>query len=118
LTFPPSLVLLCGVPFAGAHPTAFTKGVSPDLFFPGMMAYLVLILIAPAYNNFAYEGKGIQTYFTSPTGFREILVAKNLVTVLLLFCEIPFCVVLVGCRAGWPSTPVLVGTLAGMILSI
>ena len=118
LIFPPMLVLFFSVQFAGAHPTAFKKSVSPDLFFPGMMAYLVLILIAPAYNNFAYEGKGIQTYFTSPTGFREILVAKNLVTALLLFCEIAFCVVLVGWRAGLPSTPVLFATLAGMIFSI
>jgi len=118
LIFPPMLVLFFSVQFAGAHPTAFKKGVSPDLFFPGMMAYLVLILIAPAYNNFAYEGKGIQTYFTSPTGFREILVAKNLVTALLLLCEIAFCVVLVGWRAGLPSTPVLFATLAGMIFSI
>jgi len=118
LIFPPMLVLFFSIQFAGAHPTAFKKSVSPDLFFPGMMAYLVLILIAPAYNNFAYEGKGIQTYFTSPTGFREILVAKNLVTALLLFCEIAFCVVLVGWRAGLPSAPVLFATLAGMIFSI
>jgi len=118
LIFPPMLVLFFSVQFAGAHPTAFKKGVSPDLFFPGMMAYLVLILIAPAYNNFAYEGKGIQTYFTSPAGFREILVAKNLVTALLLVCEIAFCVALVGWRAGLPSTPVLFATFAGMIFSI
>jgi len=118
LLFPPMLVLFFSVQFAGAHPTAFKKGVSPDLFFPGMMAYLVLILIAPAYNNFAYEGKGIQTYFTSPAGFREILVAKNLITALLLVCEIAFCVALVGWRAGLPSTPVLFATFAGMIFSI
>jgi len=118
LLFPPMLILFFSVQFAGAHPTALKKGVSSDLFFPGMMAYLVLILIAPAYNNFAYEGKGIQTYFTSPTRFREILLAKNLVTVLLLFSEIVFCVALVGWRAGLPSTPVLCATLTGMIFSI
>ena len=28
-----------------------------------MMAYLILILMAPAYNSFAYDGKGIQTFF-------------------------------------------------------
>jgi len=32
------------------------KGVSADIFFPGMLAYLILILMAPAYNSFAYEG--------------------------------------------------------------
>jgi ABC-2 type transport system permease protein len=118
LVFPPMLVLFFSFQFAGAHPTAFKRGVSPDLFFPAMMAYLVLILLAPAYNNFAYEGKGIQTYFTSPTPFREILIAKNLVTALLFVCEIALCVLLVGWRVGLPSTPVLFATLAGMIFSI
>jgi ABC-2 type transport system permease protein len=118
LVFPPMLVLFFSMQFGGAHPTAFKNSVSPDLFFPGMMAYLVLMLIAPAYNNFAYEGKGIQTYFTSPVRFREILLAKNLVTVLLLFCEITFCMALVGWRAGLPSVPVLFATLAGAVFSV
>jgi hypothetical protein len=77
-----------------------------------------LILMAPAYNCFAYEGRGIQTYFTSPVRFREVLVAKNLVTVFLLFCEIAFCVALVGWRAGLPSAPVLLATLAGIVFSV
>jgi ABC-2 type transport system permease protein len=112
------MLLFFSVEFTGAHPSAFKKGVSPDLFFPGMMAYLVLIVIAPSYNCFAYEGKGIQTYFTSPTRFREILIAKNLVTVLLLFIEIAFCVGLVGWRVGLPSIPVLFATLAALVFSI
>ncbi len=118
LIFPPMMVLFFSVQFAGVHPTAFRTGVSPDLFFPGIMAYLVLILMAPAYNCFAYEGRGIQTYFTSPVRFREVLVAKNLVTVFLLFCEIAFCVALVGWRAGLPSAPVLLATLAGIVFSV
>jgi ABC-2 type transport system permease protein len=117
LIFPPMMVLFFSVQFAGAHPTAFKKGVSPDLFFPSMMAYLVLILIAPSYNCFAYEGKGIQTYFTCPTRFREILIAKNLVTAVLLFCEIALCAGLVWWRAGLPSLPVLFATLAGIVFS-
>src|SRR5262249_49003338 len=40
LAFPPMLVLLFSWQFGGAHPTALKHGVSPDLFFPGMMAYL------------------------------------------------------------------------------
>jgi ABC-2 type transport system permease protein len=118
LIIPPMMLLFFSVEFTGAHPSAFKKGVSPDLFFPGMMAYLVLIVIAPSYNCFAYEGKGIQTYFTSPTRFREILIAKNLVTVLLLFIEIAFCVGLVGWRVGLPSIPVLFATLAALVFSI
>jgi hypothetical protein len=118
LIFPPAMVLFFSVQFAGVHATAFKKGITPDLFFPGMMAYLVLILIAPSYNCFAYEGKGIQTYFTSPVRFREVLIAKNLVTIVILFAEITFCVALVGWRVGLPSIPVLFASLAGIVFSI
>jgi ABC-2 type transport system permease protein len=118
LIIPPMMLLFFSVQFAGAHPTAFKKGVSPDLFFPGMMAYLVLILMAPSYNCFAYEGKGVQTYFTSPARFREILMAKNLVTVSLLFIEIALCAGLVGWRVGLPTKPVLFATVAALVFSI
>ena len=118
LVFPPMLLLFFSVQFGGAHPTALKKGVSPDLFFPGMMAYLVLILIAPSYNCFAYEGRGIQTYFIAPARFREILIAKNLMTVSILLCELALCVALVGWRVGLPTTPVLFATLAAVVFSI
>jgi len=118
LIFPPMLLLFFSVQFAGPHPTAFKKGVPPDLFFPGMMAYLVLILIAPSYNCFAYEGKGIQTYFTAPARFREILIAKNLMTISILLLEIVLCVTLVGWRVSLPTTPVLFATLAAIVFSI
>ena len=118
LIFPPMMLLFFSVQFAGPHPTAFKKGVPPDLFFPGMIAYLVLILIAPSYNCFAYEGKGIQTYFTAPARFREILLAKNLMTISILLLEIVLCVTLVGWRVSLPTTPVLFATLAAVVFSI
>ncbi len=118
LVFPPMMLLFFSVQFGGAHPTALKKGVSPDLFFPGMMAYLVLILIAPSYNCFAYEGRGIQTYFIAPARFREILIAKNLMTVFILLCELALCVALVGWRVGLPTTPVLFATMAAVVFSI
>jgi ABC-2 type transport system permease protein len=117
LIFPPMMLLFFSVQFAGPHPTAFKKGVPPDLFFPGMMAYLVLILIAPSYNCFAYEGRGIQTYFTAPGRFREILMAKNLITVSIVLCEIVLCVSLVGWRVGLPTAPVMYATLAAIVFS-
>jgi ABC-2 type transport system permease protein len=118
LVFPPMMLLFFSVQFGGAHPTALKKGVSPDLFFPGMMAYLVLILIAPSYNCFAYEGRGIQTYFIAPARFREILIAKNLMTVSILLCELALCVALVGWRVGLPTAPVLFATMAAVVFSI
>ena len=118
LVFPPMMLLFFSVQFGGAHATALKRGVPPDLFFPGMMAYLVLILIAPSYNCFAYEGRGIQTYFIAPARFREILIAKNLMTVSILLCELALCVALVGWRVGLPTTPVLFATMAAVVFSI
>jgi ABC-2 type transport system permease protein len=118
LIIPPLMIFFFSMQFAGEHPGAFGKGLPPDLFFPGMMAYLVLILIAPAYNSFAHESRGIQTYFTSPVRFREILMAKNLLTVAIVFVELTICVLLVGLRVGWPSSPVLLATLAAMVFSV
>jgi len=117
LAIPPLMVFVFTLRFAGVHPGAF-KGLSPDMFFPGMMAYLLLILIAPSYNSFAHEGRGIQTYFTSPVRFREVLLAKNLLTVLIVLAEMTLCVALVGARVGWPAPPVLFATLLAMIFSV
>jgi len=64
--------------FAGAHPWAIRTGVSTDTFFPAMIGYLLLMLMMPAYNCFAYEGKGIQTYFTAPVRFRDVFLGKNI----------------------------------------
>ena len=118
LIFPPMLLLFFSVQFAGVHPTALKHGISPDRFFPAMMGYLVLILIAPAYNCFAYEGRGIQTYFTSPVRFRDVLFAKNLITATVLLAEITLCIGLVGWRVGLPSVPVLSATFAALVFSI
>lgn len=118
LAIPPLMVFFFSLQFSSFSAGPFKKGLPPDMFFPGMMAYLVLILLAPSYNSFAHESRGIQTYFTSPVKFRQILLAKNLLTVLIVFGEAVLCISLVGVRVGWPSAPILVATLAAMTFSV
>jgi ABC-2 type transport system permease protein len=118
LVIPPLMVFFFSMQIAGSRSGPFRKGISPDMFFPGMMAYLVLILIAPSYNSFAHESRGIQSYFMSPVRFREILLGKNLMTVVIVFVELVLCVILVGVRGGFPSAPVLLATLMAMIFSV
>jgi len=118
LVIPPLMVFFFSMQFAGAHSGPFKGGISPDMFFPGMMAYLVLILIAPSYNSFAHESRGIQTYFTSPVRFREVLLGKNLMTVVIVCAELLLCVTLVGLRVGFPSAPILLATLTAMLFSV
>ena len=118
LIMPPVFVLLFTTQFAVRHPTAVKHPVSTEMFFPGMMAYLLLILMAPAYNSFAYDGKGIQTYFTSPVSFREVFLGKNLLQVAMLSFELTLCVVAFSCLVGIPSLPVLAATAAAVVFNI
>ena len=118
LLMPPLLVLVFSSQFAGRHPTVSGKAVSAEMFFPGMMAYLILILMAPAYNCFAYEGRGIQTYFTAPLSFRDVFLGKNLVLVSILTLEIALSMVMLTWRVGLPSIPRLVATIAAIVFTV
>jgi ABC-2 type transport system permease protein len=118
LLLPPLLILIFSMNFAGRHPTVGGRGISADMFFPGMMAYLILILMAPAYNSFAYEGRGIQTYFTAPLLFRDVLLGKNLMLVSVLSLEIALSMAMLAWRVGLPSAHMLVATCAAIIFTI
>jgi len=115
---PPLLILIFSMNSAGWHLTSGGKGVSAEIFFPGMMAYLILILMAPAYNSFAYEGRGIQTYFTAPVRFREVFLGKNLMLVSVLAVEIALSFAMLVWRVGLPSAHMLVATCAAIIFTI
>src|SRR5207249_1529803 len=118
LLLPPLLILIFSMNSAGWHLTVGGKGISADMFFRGMMAYLILILMAPAYNTFAYEGRGIQTYFTAPLRFRDVLLGKNLMLVLVLSVEILLSLAMLAWRVGLPSPPMLTATCAAIIFTI
>jgi ABC-2 type transport system permease protein len=118
LLMPPVLVLLFTSQFGGRHPSVTHTGVSPDLFFPGMMGYLILMLMTPAYNCFAYEGRGMQTYFTAPLRFRDVLFGKNLMHASVLTFEIVLSIAMLALRIGLPSTPVFVATIAAVVFAV
>ncbi len=118
LLMPPLLVLLFSSQFAGRHPTVSGKAVSVEMFFPGMMAYLILILMAPAYNSFAYEGRGIQTYFTAPLRFRDVFLGKNLILVFVLAMEIVLSMAMVVYLAGWPTPHTMAATVAAIVFTV
>jgi len=117
LFMPPFLVFLFSAQFAGTHPWAIGKGVSTDMFFPGMIGYLLLMLMMPAYNCFAYEGKGVQSYFTAPVRFRDVFLGKNIMHMGILLFEVSLSILLLVWRIGLPSAPVLAATLVGMVFA-
>jgi ABC-2 type transport system permease protein len=111
LIIPPVMVVFFSSQFAGRHPSVSHHAVSTDLFFPGMMAYMIFILMSPAYNCFAYEGRGIQSYFMAPVSFREILLGKNLMLVIVLALELILTIAVFNYWVGLPSTAVFIATI-------
>jgi ABC-2 type transport system permease protein len=118
LLLPPILVLLVSSGFVDRHPSMIQNPVSHNLFFPGMMGYLVLILMAPAYNSFAYEGRGIQVYFSAPLRFREVFQGKNILLGAILVLEVALSVLVVALRIGLPSPPVFLATLVAIFFAV
>ncbi len=118
LLMAPLLVLLFTSQFGGKHPSTHVHWVGPDNFFPGMMAYLVLLLMTPAYNCFAHEGHGIKTYFTAPLSFRNVLLGKNLTHGAIISFEIVLSIVLLIWRIGAPSLPVFVATITAVVFAV
>jgi len=94
------------------------KGIPSEAFFPGLVGYIILILMAPAYNSFAYENTGVQTYFTAPVHFRHVFLGKNFVQVSLIGAELTLCIVAFAYRVGLPSMPVFTATLAAIVFTV
>jgi ABC-2 type transport system permease protein len=118
LLMAPILVLLFTSQFGGRHPSVTHRAASTEMFFPGMMGYLILMLMTPAYNCFAYDGAGIQSYFMAPVRFREVLLGKNLMHAAVLVFEIAVSMTVLAFRIGLPSTPVLLATLAAVVFAV
>ena len=118
LLLPPILVFVLISQAAMFRFSGANRNVSAELFFPGLVAYIILILMAPAYNSFAYENTGVQTYFTAPLQFRSVLLGKNLVQVALVTIELALCIAAFGYRVGWPSAPILAGTIVAIIFTV
>lgn len=118
LIMPPLMILIFTMQGGGKHHGVSTLGSSRSAFFAGMMAYLVLVLMASAYNCFAYDGRGIQTYFMAPLRFREIFIGKNLMTAGVVGFEIALAIVVFYFRVGLPEKPVFVATLAAIVFTV
>jgi ABC-2 type transport system permease protein len=110
LLLPPIMVVFFTMQFGNGSPLR-EHSLKPEMFFPAIMAYLILILISPAYNAFAFEGKGIQTYFMAPLRFQDVLLGKNLFLVALVTFELSLSLALLVWRVGWPSTAMFAATI-------
>jgi ABC-2 type transport system permease protein len=118
LFFPPIMVIFFTFQFGGRNSAFKGHGISVEWFFPGIMAYLILILLSPAYNSFAFEGKGIQTYYFAPIRFRDVLLGKNLFLAIVVGLELAVSLTVLTWRIGLPTLPRLASTLAAGIFAV
>lgn len=96
----------------GMHGTAF------PLALPVCMVYAQLGFTQVFYNSLGTEGAGIQLYFLSPTPFRAVMLAKNILHSLLFGLVALLAILMAVLRLGIPDNAVLVGTLAWLLFSL
>ncbi len=115
---PPIMVVFFSFQFTGRRSPLKVHAVSPELFFPAAMAYLILILLSPAYNSFSFEGKGILSYFMAPIRFRDVLLGKNLLLLALVAMELCVSMTLLVWLVGWPTTPRFFATIGAAVFAV
>jgi len=59
----------------------------PAVFLPGAIAYVLLGALAGLYNVFGADGLGVQVYLMAPIRMRDVIVAKNISSLLLTVTE-------------------------------
>lgn len=93
-------------------------GFGAEYALPLGVAYGFLGLTRFIYNNLGGEGAGIQLYFLSPTPFRKVMLAKNIVHTGIFLVELALVCGIVAFRAGLPDTIMLAATLAWLLFAV
>jgi len=96
-------------------------GAQPSMFplaLPVCMVYAQLGFTQVFYNSLGTEGAGIQVYFLSPTPFRSVLLAKNLLHALLFAAVAVLAGVLTTLRLGTADNAVIAATGAWLLFSL
>ncbi len=60
---------------------------SSTYFLPGAIAYVLFGVLAGLYNVFGADGLGVQVYLLAPVRLRDVIVAKNLMSLTLIVAE-------------------------------
>ena len=56
-------------------------------FLPGAIAYVLFGVLAGLYNIFGADGLGVQVYLLAPVRLRDVIVAKNLMSLAVIVAE-------------------------------
>lgn len=114
LLAPLIIVFLFSRGMPGQHDVSFAH----DFALPVGVAYSFLGLTRFIYNNLGAEGSGIQLYFLSPTPFRDIMLAKNIVHFLIFLVELALVWGIVAFRAGMPGGEMVAITLSWLAFAV
>jgi len=60
---------------------------SSEYFFPGAIAYVLFGVLANLYNVFGADGLGVQLYLLAPVRMRDVILAKNLMSLSMIIGE-------------------------------
>lgn len=93
-------------------------GFAASYGLPLGVAYGFLGLTRLVYNSLGGEGAGIQLYFLSPTRFRTVMLAKNLVHLALFALELVVVCSIMVFRFGIPGTEILTATVCWLLFAL
>ena len=102
--------------FGGASRTG--HGSAFQYAFPLGVAYGFLGLTRLVGNSLGGEAAGIQIYFLSPTRFRTVMLAKNLVQLVLFGIELVMVCAIVWLRFGMPGPQIIVATFCWLLFAL
>ena len=81
LIMPVFIVFLISMRSTGIYYTGMPRNGVMHMLFSYGCAYTQLIFVSLIYNSFGSDGAGVQFYFLSPVRMRDVVLAKNLLTI-------------------------------------
>jgi ABC-2 type transport system permease protein len=88
LVMPVFVLFLFSFRTAGLEHAGVGHGSMSTYLFSYGCAYAQLIFVAMLYNALGTDGAGVQFYFIAPLRMRDVMLAKNLLTVAILVIEV------------------------------
>jgi len=99
-------------------PIHMDRDVPIHFVFPIAIAYGFLPLTRQFCNSLGTEGAGLQLYFLSPTPFRSVMLAKNLLQAGLFCLELVLVATVAVFRFGTPPSALAIATLCWVLFAL
>ncbi len=104
--------------FAMGGPVRADREMPIHFVFPIAIAYGFLPLTRQFCNSLGTEGAGIQLYFLSPTAFRSVMLAKNLLQAGLFCLELVLVATIAVFRFGVPPPTLAIATFCWVLFAL